>query len=157
MKQISSTRAKQNFGELLSAATLGPVAIEKHGKVQAIVAPPQFFTAAQTSADGIEARRLARLGQTVIDKNRFIRHQRIALDLVTAQSRVNLDALFQILEEARKLSGQGDFVVIGSLSILGLEADFDVPKDRAMSDNVSEHALQVHEQLSGAEFDSRCQ
>ena len=46
---------------------------------------------------------------------------------------MNLDALFQILEEARKLSGQGDFVVIGSLSILGLEADFDVPQDMAMS------------------------
>ena len=84
MQQFSSTRAKQNFGELLSAATLEPVAIEKHGKVQAIVAPPRFFSAAQAKADGMEARRLARLGQTLIDKNRLIRHQRIAFDLVTA-------------------------------------------------------------------------
>ncbi len=49
---------------------------------------------------------------------------------------MNLDALFQILEEARKLSVHNDFVVIGSLSILGLEADFDVPKDMAMSNDV---------------------
>lgn len=84
MKQFSSTRAKQNFGELLSAATLEPVAIEKPGKVQAIVAPPQSFASAQTNADGMDARRLARLGQTVVEKNRLIRHQRIAFDLVTA-------------------------------------------------------------------------
>ncbi len=88
MKQFSSTRAKQNFGELLSAATLEPVAIEKHGKLQAIVAPPRFFTAAQASVDGLEARRLARLGQTVVEKNRLIRHQRIALDLVTVPAAV---------------------------------------------------------------------
>ena len=84
MKQFSSTRAKQNFGELLSAATVEPVAIEKHGKVQAIVAPPRFFESAQTNTDGLEARRLARLRQTVVEKNRLIRHQRIAFDLVTA-------------------------------------------------------------------------
>ena len=88
MKQFSSTRAKQNFGELLRAATLEPVAIEKHGRVQAIVAPPQFFTAARAGVDGLEARRLARLGQTVVEKNRLIRHQRIAFDLVTAPAAV---------------------------------------------------------------------
>ncbi len=86
MKQFSSTRAKQNFGELMNAATLEPVAIEKHGKVQAIVAPPRFFKSAQTSADGIDARRLTRLGQTVVEKNRLIRHQRIAFDLVTVSA-----------------------------------------------------------------------
>lgn len=51
-------------------------------------------------------------------------------------TRVNLNALFQILGEARKLSGLNDFVVIGSLSILALEADFDVPKDMTMSNDV---------------------
>ena len=49
---------------------------------------------------------------------------------------MNLDALFHILGEAGKLSGHKDFVVIGSLSILGLEADFDVPKDMIMSNDV---------------------
>ncbi len=49
---------------------------------------------------------------------------------------MNQGAVFQILEEARKLSGLDDFVVIGSLSILGLEADFDVPQDMAMSNDV---------------------
>lgn len=60
------------------------MATEKHGKVQAIVGPSQLFAAAQSDADGIEARRLARLHQTIIEQNRLIRHQRIALDLATA-------------------------------------------------------------------------
>ena len=84
MQQISSTRAKQNFGALLSAAAMEPVAIEKHGRVQAIVAAPQYFAGAQSSADVMGVRRLARLGQTLMEKNRLIRHQRIAFDLVTA-------------------------------------------------------------------------
>lgn len=49
---------------------------------------------------------------------------------------MNLDAVFQLFKEARKLSGQNDFVVIGSLSILGLEADFTIPQDMAMSNDV---------------------
>ena len=54
----------------------------------------------------------------------------------TPEPRVNLGALFHILQEAGKLSGHNDFVVIGSLSILGLEADFDVPHDMTMSNDV---------------------
>lgn len=49
---------------------------------------------------------------------------------------MNLDAVFQLLEAAQKLSGHNDFVVIGSLSILGLEADFKIPEDMAMSNDV---------------------
>lgn len=83
MEQFSSTRAKQSFGELLKAAALGPVAIERHGKVQAIVAAPGYFTGVSAAQDEQAARRLARANQSVVEKDRLIRHQRIALDLVT--------------------------------------------------------------------------
>jgi hypothetical protein len=83
MEQFSSTRAKQSFGELLKAAALAPVAIERHGKVQAIIAAPCHFTQASLAQDGQAAKRLARLNQSLIEKDRLIRHQRIALDLVT--------------------------------------------------------------------------
>lgn len=99
MKQFSSTRAKQNFGALLSAAIEGPVAIERHGKVQVIVAAPRFFGRSQPHPGDIEARRLARLGQTVVEKNRLIRHQRIAFDLVTAPDAVR----DQMIQKARDI------------------------------------------------------
>ena len=83
MKQFSATQATQNFDALLSAASLGLVAIERHGKVQAIIAAPQFIDL-PTVPDALAARQLARLRQLVIEKNRLIRHQHIALALVTA-------------------------------------------------------------------------
>ena len=83
MKLFSSTQAKQSFGQLLEDAAKGPVAIERHGKVQAVVAAPRFFSADPGKADEINERKLARLQQTLVEKNRLIRHQRIALDLAT--------------------------------------------------------------------------
>jgi hypothetical protein len=80
MERFSSTYAKQCFGQILQASAAAPVAIEKHGKVQAIVASPELFARAQTDQD---ARRLARLSQAGVEKDRLIRHQRIALDLLT--------------------------------------------------------------------------
>ena len=83
MKQFSATQAKQNFGELLGAAAHGLVAIERHGRVQAIIAAPQFFNQVPVP-DALASRQIARLRQSVIEKDRLIRHQRIALALVTA-------------------------------------------------------------------------
>ncbi len=92
MEQFSSTQAKQNFGQLLKAAVQAPVAIERHGKVQAMVGAPEFFLPAAATRKAQEtsaARQFARLQQAVIEKDRLIRHQRIALDLTTlpAQAR----------------------------------------------------------------------
>lgn len=89
MKQFSATHAKQHFGDLLTAAGLGPVVIERHGKVQAIIAAPHFF-GPPSAPDALAAKGLARLRQSVIEKDRLIRHQRIALDLVTATEPVFL-------------------------------------------------------------------
>lgn len=84
MQQISSTQAKQSFGRLLEAAALEPVAIERHGRVQAVLGAPRFFSVARSGEQAVEARQLARLQQALVEKDRLIRHQHIALDLVTA-------------------------------------------------------------------------
>ena len=48
-------------------------------------------------------------------------------------ARVNLGALFRLFAEARALSGHQDYVVIGSLSVLGFEESFDIPETMTMS------------------------
>ncbi|KRC10501.1 prevent-host-death protein [Hydrogenophaga sp. Root209] len=85
MQQFSSTQAKQNFGQLMKASALAPVAIERHGKVQALVMSPAFLGAARAAQDPMAERRLARLQQAGIEKDRLIRHHRIALDLLTVE------------------------------------------------------------------------
>lgn len=46
---------------------------------------------------------------------------------------MNAQALFTLLFEARKLCGHADYVVIGSLSVLGLEHVTAIPRDMTMS------------------------
>lgn len=50
------------------------------------------------------------------------------------------DTLFALLGQARALCGHRDYVVIGSLSILGLEGDFDIPDDMTLSVDVDCYA-----------------
>lgn len=49
---------------------------------------------------------------------------------------MNLKALFDLFAEARVLSGHQDYVVIGSLSVLGLEDGLDIPEAMTMSIDV---------------------
>ena len=49
---------------------------------------------------------------------------------------MNLKALFDLLQEAKRLSGHSEFVIIGSLSILALEENFQVPPDMTMSNDI---------------------
>ena len=49
---------------------------------------------------------------------------------------MNLDALFTLFGEARMLCGHTDFVVIGSLSILGLERSFHIPDAMTLSNDI---------------------
>lgn len=49
---------------------------------------------------------------------------------------MNLPALFALFEQAHQLCGHRDFVVIGSLSILGLAEHFDIPDDMTLSNDV---------------------
>ena len=83
MQQMTASRAKQNFGELLDAVAQGPVAIERHKKVRAIVCTPEAYGQPRTADHGLDARRAARAAQHLIEKDRLIRHQQLAIDLLT--------------------------------------------------------------------------
>ena len=83
MNAISSTDAKQRFGQLMKACETAPVAIEKHGKVHSYIVSSAHFNRTKSQDDALAARKLARVNQTVIEKDRLIRHQKIAFDLVT--------------------------------------------------------------------------
>lgn len=49
---------------------------------------------------------------------------------------MNLKAVFDLLKEAGRLSGHSEFVIIGSLSVLALEEDYEVPPDMTMSNDI---------------------
>jgi PHD/YefM family antitoxin component YafN of YafNO toxin-antitoxin module len=82
MKQMSSTHAKQNFGELLEALARGPVAVERHGKVKAIVCSPEAFGQRADAGKVLEARRAARAAQQLVEMDRLVLHQRLAIELL---------------------------------------------------------------------------
>lgn len=100
---FTASQAKQRFGELLKAVAHGPVSIEHHGKVRAIVATPELFHAAQTpSPDALAERKLARLNQALVERDRLIRHQHIALQLLTLPA----PARQALLDQARTMVGR---------------------------------------------------
>lgn len=99
MQQVTSTHAKQCFGQVLEAVAAGPVAIEKHGQVKAILASPEFFARAQSNASIADSRAMARLQQASVEQSRLIRHQRIALDLAISSH----DARNQLIEQAKSM------------------------------------------------------
>jgi PHD/YefM family antitoxin component YafN of YafNO toxin-antitoxin module len=82
MRPMSSTHAKQNFGELLEEAARGPVAIERHGKLKAIVCSPEAFRERSGHEGQLAERRAARAAQALLDRDRLIKHQRLAIDLL---------------------------------------------------------------------------
>ncbi len=86
MDKMTASRAKQNFGELLEALAKGPVAIERHKSIKAIVCSPETFhgTAGGFSSTSLalEDRRAARTAQQLVEKNRLIKHQKLAIDLL---------------------------------------------------------------------------
>jgi PHD/YefM family antitoxin component YafN of YafNO toxin-antitoxin module len=83
VRNVSATQAKQAFGELLAAAAHAPVGIEKHGKVRAVLVSAEFFSRAGPDAIDLAERRAARVAQALVEKERLIKHQRIAIDLLT--------------------------------------------------------------------------
>ena len=82
MQQMTASRAKQNFGEILDAITRGPVVIERHKKVKAIVCLPDAFKEQTAAGQVLAERRAARAGQLLVDKDRLIKHQKLAIDLL---------------------------------------------------------------------------
>ena len=79
---MTSSDAKQNFGALLEMLDRGPVAIERHKKVKAIVCSPDAFKAREDAGQVLVERRAARAAQMLVDKDRLIKHQRLAVELL---------------------------------------------------------------------------
>lgn len=96
---ISSTLAKQCFGQLLKASESAPVAIEKHGKVHSFMVSADYFARFAVESNGQAARNLARMRQSVVEKDRLIRHQRIAFDLAT----LPVDQLEKLIDDAKAI------------------------------------------------------
>ena len=59
------------------------MAIEKHGKVKAVVMSPQYSPEAGCQDARPAERCAARMSQAVLEKDRLVGHQRIAIDLLT--------------------------------------------------------------------------
>lgn len=83
MQHMTASNAKQNFGELLEALAQGPVAIERHKKIKAIVCAPEAFQPAHRAGGQMLERRHARAAQETVEKDRLIKHQRLAIELLT--------------------------------------------------------------------------
>lgn len=82
MQQMTSSHAKQNFGELLDALAHGPVAIERHKRIKAIVCTPEAFRGTPSNDNLLAQRQAARTTQALVEKDRLIKHQKIAIDLL---------------------------------------------------------------------------
>ncbi|HSX91594.1 MAG TPA: type II toxin-antitoxin system Phd/YefM family antitoxin [Hydrogenophaga sp.] len=67
---------------MLEVAAREPVAIERHKKVKAIVCSPEVFQGRSDRDGQLAERRAARAAQALVDKDRLIKHQRLAIDLV---------------------------------------------------------------------------
>ncbi len=84
MKSISASEAKQNFGDLLAAATMAPVRIMRHGKAVAAVVPAAWL---EQHAPKVNPRLAARAAQQAREHEQEDKHRRIALALLTASAR----------------------------------------------------------------------
>jgi len=102
MQTMTASQAKQNFAELLDAAARGPVAIERHRRVKAIVCAPEAFEARAGAGSVLADRRLARASQQLVDKDRLIRHQRLALELLLMPKRKRNELIARARDEVQR-------------------------------------------------------
>lgn len=81
MDTITASQAKQNFGALIGRLRQGPVAIERHQKIVAIVVPPASVPTIPNP------RQAARAAQQQHEQQRLMRHQQWAIELLCASKR----------------------------------------------------------------------
>jgi hypothetical protein len=79
MKRVSASHAMQNFDEVLSSAMVAPVAIERQGIVVAVLARPDMVTL----RDPLEVCRQARADQQAVENARLMKHQEVAIRLLS--------------------------------------------------------------------------
>jgi len=106
MERMTASRAKQNFGELLEALARGPVAIERHKSIKAIVCSPETFHGAvqahSTAGRALEGRRAARAAQQLVEKNRLIKHQKLAIELLLMRQTQREELMAQARAEVQR-------------------------------------------------------
>ena len=102
MQRMTATQAKQNFGELMDALAQGPIAIERHGKVRAILCTPDTFAGQTGGGDDLAERRAARAAQQLVDQGRLIKHQKLAVELLLTPRRQQREAIAQARAEVAR-------------------------------------------------------
>jgi hypothetical protein len=104
MDIVPASFVKQNFGEVLGRAALGPVGVERHRKLVAAVVPAHWLS----RHAALDERRAARAAQAQVQLERLLAHQRVAIDLLCespAQQRKRLQAARRVVDrwEERQL------------------------------------------------------
>jgi len=95
MYTVTASQAKQNFGALIGQLSQGPVAIDRHQKIVAIVMSPESAAAVP------DPRQAARAQQQQREQLRLMRHQQWAIELLCASKRVqqqHVQAARQVVE-----------------------------------------------------------
>jgi antitoxin (DNA-binding transcriptional repressor) of toxin-antitoxin stability system len=80
MDTVTASHVKQNFGEVLARAALGPVGVERHRKLVAAIVPPQWLA----RGEALDERGAARAAQQQAELRRLAAHQQLALELLCA-------------------------------------------------------------------------
>lgn len=83
MDKFTASEAKQHFGQLLERAVKAPVGIERHGKLVAVLAPPEWAGPDAAMAE----RRRAREQQQRLETDRLLAHQKIGIELLGHKDR----------------------------------------------------------------------
>jgi hypothetical protein len=82
MDTVAASHVKQNFGEVLARAALGPVGVERHRKLVAAIVPPQWLA----RHDALDERRAARAAQQQVELLRLMAHQQLGIELLCANA-----------------------------------------------------------------------
>jgi hypothetical protein len=80
MDIVAASHVKQNFGEVLARAALGPVGVERHRRLVAAIVPPGWLA----RGEGFDERRAARAAQQQLELQRLLAHQQLGIQLLCA-------------------------------------------------------------------------
>jgi antitoxin (DNA-binding transcriptional repressor) of toxin-antitoxin stability system len=80
MDAVAASHVKQNFGEVLAQAARGPVGVQRHRKLVAVIVPPDWI--ARHGAQ--DERRAARAAQQQVELQRLAAHQQVGIELLCA-------------------------------------------------------------------------
>ncbi len=102
-QHIPASFVKQNFGQVLAMAALGPVSIERHKVVVAALVPPHWLA----RADAVDERKLARARQAGVEQARLMRHQQLAIELLCADAPTRLARTSAACDVVKRWQSEG--------------------------------------------------